>query len=74
MANVFSGDIKNLRVFSDKSGTLVPRAFSDPLLLIAKQSVSFKGIIRGPVRKMSVRGRLDIMPHIVHEWLEYFHQ
>lgn len=56
MANVFSGDIKNLRVFSDKSGTLVPRAFSDPLLLIAKQSVSFKGIIRGPVRKMSVRG------------------
>ncbi|XP_029199679.2 laminin subunit alpha-like [Acropora millepora] len=49
MADVFSGDIKNLRVFSDKSGTLVPRAFSDPLLLIAKQSVSFKGIIRGPI-------------------------
>ena len=56
MADVFSGDIKNLRVFSEKSGTLMPRAFSDPVLMKAKQRVSFKGIIRGPVRKMSVRG------------------
>ena len=56
MTDVFSGDMKNLRVFNGKSGTLMSRAFSDPSLMIAKQSVSFKGIIRGPVRKLFTRG------------------
>ena len=54
MTDVFSGDMANLLLFSAISGTLMPRVFSDPELLIGKQGVSFSGIIKGPVRGLYV--------------------
>ncbi|XP_068741417.1 laminin subunit alpha-like isoform X2 [Montipora capricornis] len=49
VTDVFSGDMVNLLLFSATSGTLMPRVFSDPELLIGKQGVSFSGIIKGPI-------------------------
>ena len=54
VTDVFSGDMANLLFFSAISGTLMPRVFSDPELLIGKQGVSFSGIIKGPVRGLYV--------------------
>lgn len=42
----------NLLLFSSKSASLVPRYFNDPALMIAKQGVSFSGVIKGKVGYM----------------------
>ena len=49
VTDVFSGDMDNLLLFSSISASLVPRYFNDPALMIAKQGVSFSGVIRGKV-------------------------
>jgi len=49
VTDVFSGDMDNLLLFSSKFASLVPRYFNDPALMIAKQGVSFSGVIRGKV-------------------------
>jgi len=52
VTDVFSGDMDNLLLFSSKSASLVPRYFNDPDLMIAKQGVSFSGVIKGKVGYM----------------------
>lgn len=49
----FSGDMNNLRLFSEETASLISRTFNDAALMTAKQGVSFSGVIKGPVSKWS---------------------
>lgn len=50
VSEAFSGDMNNLLLFNNTSASLIPRYFNDPAVMIAKQGVSFHGVIRGNVR------------------------
>lgn len=49
----FSGDMNNLRLFSQETASLISRTFNDAALMTAKQGVSFSGVIKGAVSKWS---------------------
>ena len=49
VSDVFAGDMKNLMLSAAGPGPLVPRRFNNHMTLLAKQGVSFNGVLRGKV-------------------------